>query len=259
MAIALAILIWILTLAIVLLFAGKFWWFPQLLSQYIELDDQFNRTFLITGVAFIISHIGLGYAVLRYHSRRKGEASYSHGNTKLEILWTGLIAVVFISIAFFGQRTWVNLQLNKSSSNAIEIEATGQQFVWVFRYPGPDGKFGKTDIKNIDDQDNPLGLVLEDPNGKDDVVSRGKLVVPINREINLILRSKDVTHSFFVPELRFKQDMVPGMRISVSFTATRVGNYEIACAELCGHGHYKMRGVFEVKESSDYDSWLNRE
>ena len=169
----------------------------------------------------------------------------------------GLIAATFIVTAFVAQRVWFQLHLTEPPKNAVKIEVTGQQFAWVFRYPGADGKFGRIDPTKIDDQDNPLGIDPTDPDGKDDIVSRGKMVVPLNQEVQAILRSKDVTHSFFVPYLRIKQDTVPGLNISIHFMTTKVGTYEIACAELCGLGHYKMRGTFEVKEPADFTKWLN--
>lgn len=261
MALALAVLMWLLTIVITVLFAlaGRFnWWFPELISEYGAIDQQFVLTLIVTGVAFVVSHIGLGYCLFRYRGEGQQKALYSHGNTRLEVVWTLIITLVFVVTAFLGQRVWLNLHLTAAPPDALKVEVVGQQFAWVFRYPGPDGKFGKTEPKEINDQDNPLGLVANDADGKDDIISRGRMVVPLNRPVQLILRSKDVTHSFFVPSLRFKQDMVPGMNISsVHFTANKIGEYEIACAELCGLGHYKMRGVFEIKESADFDKWLS--
>jgi cytochrome c oxidase subunit 2 len=290
MAIVIAVLIFILTIAITFFFAfaGRFgWWFPELISQYGEIDKQFVRTLVVTGLAFVASHVALGYCLYRYRSDNKEKVIYSHGNTRLEVVWTLIIAAVFVSTAFIGQRVWLNLHLTAPPADSVNIEVVGQQFAWVFRYPGPDKKFGKTDPKEINDQDNPLGLVPGDPDGKDDIVTRGRLIVPANRSVQLILRSKDVTHSFFVPSLRFKQDAVPGMSIAVHFIADKIvdrriykpdgtversdrelkegekelkkGELEIACAELCGLGHYKMRGVLEVKEGADFDKWLSEQ
>lgn len=290
MALALAILIWILTFLITYFFikAKSYgWWFPELISQYGEIDKQFVRTLIVTGLAFVASHIGLGYAIYKYRGDSPGKATYSHGNTKLEIIWAAVIAAVFIATAIIGQRVWLSLHLTQAPKDALKIEVVGQQFAWVFRYPGPDGKFGKTDPGKVNDQDNPLGIIPDDPDGKDDLVSRGRLVVPKDQPVELILRSKDVTHCFFVPSLRFKQDVVPGMNISVHFTADKIvdkrtfmvekpiykkdgslektvteekalekGELEIACAELCGLGHYKMRAIFEVKEKVDFEKWI---
>ena len=126
----------------------------------------------------------------------------------------------------------------------------------IGRYPGADGKFGRNDPKLYNDQDNPVGVDPKDPAGKDDVTSVGLLVVPVNKPVNLILRSKDVTHDFFVPGLRFKQDTVPGMKISVYFTPIKEGRFEVACAELCGLGHQRMRAFMEVKSQAEFEKWL---
>ena len=139
----------------------------------------------------------------------------------------------------------------------MQIEVWGQQFAWYFRYPGPDGKFGPTHVDKVNDATaNYLGLDRDhDADSKDDIVT-STLSIPVNRPVQLILRSKDVTHSFFVRELRFKQDLVPGMIIPVHFTATQTGRYEIACAELCGLGHYRMRAFLQVLSDDDLKKWL---
>jgi cytochrome c oxidase subunit II len=138
------------------------------------------------------------------------------------------------------------------------VEVTGMQFAWYFRYPGPDGKFGQTDPKLIDPSSGneaAIGLNTSDAAAKDDIVS-GTMFLPVNREVDLTLRAVDVIHSFFVPSFRFKQDAVPGLAIHMHFTPTEVGDYEIACAELCGLGHYKMHGMVKVISQADFDKWL---
>jgi cytochrome c oxidase subunit II len=258
MRVLLAAVIFIITIIITTLFfmaPGQGWWFPPIASEYGGIDSQFVRTLIVVGVAFVLSHLALGYIVWRY-GNEKVKAEYSHGNTKLEIFFTGLTALVFIITAFLGQKVWAELHLTQIPANAIKIEVTGQQFAWNFRYPGPDGKFGKTDPKLIDDSDNKVGVDPKDPDGKDDITRAGKMVVPVGQPVHLILRTKDVTHNFFVPELRFKQDAVPGLSIPVHFKATRTGTFEIACSELCGLGHYKMKGVLEVRDQASYENWL---
>jgi cytochrome c oxidase subunit II len=134
---------------------------------------------------------------------------------------------------------------------------TGQQFAWNVRYPGPDGKFGRTRPDKVDDSmANYIGLDDTDPAGQDDITVQNIMAIPVNRPIKLIVRSRDVLHSFFVPGLRVKQDAVPGMGIPVHFTATKVGEYEVACAELCGMQHYKMRARFLIMTDADFDRWL---
>lgn len=255
MALLLALLISVVTLVITALFASGHWHFPELISSYGEIDAQFYRTLVVTGIVFVLSHIALGYFIFRYRERG-APAIYSHGNSRVEIACALVVAVAFIASAFLAQRVWAALHLASAPADALTIEVVAQQFAWNFRYPGGDGKFGRTEAKLIDDQSNPVGIDPKDLAGRDDIVRQGKLVIPVNRPIKLILRSKDVTHSFFVPGLRFKQDTVPGLQIPVNFTATKIGEYEIACAELCGLGHYKMRGKLQVMAAADYEKWL---
>jgi cytochrome c oxidase subunit 2 len=174
------------------------------------------------------------------------------------MLWTSATAVLFIGLTLMGEQVWARVHFQGAPEGSIPIEVTGQQFVWNFRYPGADGKFGTLDLKQINDSaGNPLGIDSKDPAGKDDLTTP-TVAVPVNRPVELMLRSKDVTHSFFVPELRLKQDAVPGMVIRIHFTADKTGRFEIACAELCGLGHYKMRSFLEVMEQADYDKWLQQ-
>ena len=167
-------------------------------------------------------------------------------------MWTIVTAIIFISLAVMGQSVWASLHLHAAPPGAYQVEVVAQQFAWNFHYPGKDTAFGRTEPTLIDDTTNPIGLDPTDPNAKDDAVSP-TLVVPVNRPVELVLRSKDVTHSFWVPQLRFKQDLVPGMAIHVHFTVTQTGKYELACAELCGMNHYKMKSYMLVLSQSDFD------
>jgi cytochrome c oxidase subunit 2 len=257
MARALAVVIWLITLFGVALFSGRFGWFPETISEFgPAIDAQFMRTLVVVGVAFVLSQVGLGYYVWRYRGTRSGEAVYTHGSTTVEIMMMALTTVVFVTLAVLGQRVWAQLHLTAAPSDAIQIEVTGQQFVWNIRYPGADGRFGRTDPKLMNDQTNPVGVDTKDAASQDDVVSVNRMAIPVNRPIQVILRSKDVTHSFFVPALRFKQDTVPGLAIPVHFKALKTGEYEIACAELCGLGHHKMKGYLMVMSDDDYAAWL---
>ncbi len=134
------------------------------------------------------------------------------------------------------------------------------QFAFYFRYPGPDGKFGPIHPDHISEgNQNFFGLDPQnDPDSKDDVVT-AEMAIPVNREIHLLMHAKDVGHSFFVPELRVQQDFVPGLDLSIHFTATKVGKYEIVCTQLCGLGHYNMKAYLEVKSQEDFDSWIKQQ
>jgi len=134
-----------------------------------------------------------------------------------------------------------------------------KQFAWSFRYPGPDGKFGRTDLKLINDAaGNPFGLDEKDPAAKDDVVS-ASLKVPAGKQVNLIMHARDVIHNFFVRELRLKQDIVPGMEIPLHFTADTVGVYEVPCSELCGLGHFQMRTTMQVMPEAEFEQWKQQQ
>lgn len=260
MALAMALFLVFLSVVSVILFSGHFWWFPPLASAYTSYDKQFMLTLIVVGIAFILAQLGLGYFAWRYRDNGKRKARYVEGNNTMEVLWTSLTFVVFIGLGILGQKMWAQLHFSEPPPNAIQVEVTGQQFQWNIRYPGPDGKFGRTDPKDVDEADmNFIGLDPNDPAGKDDIVTINRMVVPIDQPVNVILHSKDVTHSFFVPWFRIKQDAVPGMTISIHFTATRLGEYEIPCSQLCGLGHYKMRGLLDVVTPAQYQQWLKKE
>jgi len=175
------------------------------------------------------------------------------------VLWTSAAAVLFIGAVLLSTRIWAGVHLTPPQGEVVEIEAVAKQFLFNFRYAGADGKFGKLDIKQINDAaGNPFGIDEKDPAGKDDVVN-SNIRVPKGKPVRLILRSRDVIHNFFVRELRVKQDMVPGMVIPLHFQADKVGKYDVACSELCGLGHHQMRAELEVMEPADFEKWLQEE
>ncbi len=251
---ALAVIIWILTLGSVSLFFVKKWWFPTGISEHAPaLDRQFMLTIIVVGIAFTAAQIGLGYMVWKYRDTGNSErATYSHGSSKLEVIWTMVTAVIFIGLAVMGQSVWASLRFNQAPPGSFQVEVVSQQFQWNFHYAGTDGVFGRTDPKLIDDSAlNFIGIDETDPNAKDDSV-HSVLAIPVNRPVELMLRSKDVIHNFWVPQLRFKQDLVPGMVIKVHFTANTPGKYELACAELCGQLHFKMKSYLLVLPEEEH-------
>ena len=245
----LAVIIWILTLLSVLLFFNPKWWFPEAISEHAPaLDRQFMITIIVVGLAFTAAQIGLGWMVWKYRDTGKpgDRAIYSHGSNRLEVVWTVITAVIFITLAVMGQSVWASLRLNDAPPGSYEVEVVAQQFQWNFHYASRDNKFGRTHPSLIDDSAlNFVGLDPEDAASADDAVT-STLAIPVNRPVQLRLRSKDVIHNFWVPQLRFKQDLVPGMEIKVHFTANKVGKYELACAELCGQLHFKMKSYMLV-------------
>jgi cytochrome c oxidase subunit II len=261
MGLGLLIVIWLITFISSYFFLAKTWWLPVGASAAAAgIDHHFATTYVLMGIVFVAAQVVLGYFAWRYRDRGAAgsAAHYSHGNNTLEIVWTVLTAVLFIGLNLASGSIWASERFRPAVSNAVQVEVTGMQFAWYFRYPGPDGKFGTTKPELIDPSaggESALGLDTTDPASKDDIVS-GTMYAPVNREVELILRAHDVIHSFFIPQMRFKQDAVPGLAIHMHFTPIAIGDYELTCAELCGLGHYKMNGMLKVVSQADYDKWL---
>lgn len=261
---AAAAAVWIVALAFLLPFAVGPWQPPEAISDLARrLDDQMLVTFAVTSVIFLVSQFALGYAVLRFGRRREEPAHYFAHNDRWEIMWTSAAAVLFLGLTLMSYSAWAEVRFDQARSETsgepLTIEVVGQQFVWNFRYAGPDGRFGPIDPKLIDDSiGNPLGVDREHADGKDDIVAP-RLVVPVNRGIELVLKAKDVLHNFFVPELRIKLDTVPGLVGRLPMKADKPGSYEIACSELCGLGHYRMRAYLEVVSEQEYEAWLDEQ
>ncbi len=255
-AMALALFIVAMTVVTVYIFAAKTWWFPPAITALgHEIDAQFMRTLLITGVVFVAAQFGLAWAVWRYRDHGQ-KATYFEGNNLMEIVWTLATVVLFVGLGLYARSAWAQVHFQGAAAGALQVEVTAQQFAWNFRYAGPDGKFGRTMPERVSaSTGNPVGLDATDPASKDDIVSP-VIAVPVGREVELTLRSQDVTHSFYVRELRLKQDTVPGMEIHMHFTAEVPGQYEIACAELCGLGHYRMHSMLTVMSQTDYEKWV---
>jgi len=269
MALAIALVLTLITVLSVSIFWARVWWFPaDIVTHGAAMDHQFNLTLVICGVVFVFAQLGLAYFVWKYHDRGDGrKAVYSHGNNRLEAIWTTATAIVFIGLNLLGYSVWANTHFTGASPNALRVEVWGEQFQWYFRYPGPDGQFGPVHPEKMNDANgNYLGLDrLHDQASKDDIVT-ATLGIPVGRDVELILRSKDVNHSFYCRELRVHQDLVPGMEIPIHFRTTEKaltdgeggtpGRYEIVCTQLCGLGHYKMRAFLQVMTEPDFEKWL---
>jgi cytochrome c oxidase subunit II len=260
MGLVLLVIIWLITFLSTYFFAARTWWLPHGVSTSAAfIDHQFALTYILMGIVFVAAQCALGYLVWKYRDgASNGPVEYSHGNTKLELLWTTLTAILFIGLNLMGSHVWASERFAPAGPDSVPVEVTGMQFAWYFRYPGADGKYGRTDAKLMDasaGNESAIGLDTSDPAAKDDVVT-GTMYIPVNREVDLTLKAVDVIHSFFVPSFRFKQDAVPGLGIHMHFTPTEIGDYEIACAELCGLGHYKMHGMVHVVSQADFDKWL---
>jgi cytochrome c oxidase subunit 2 len=167
-----------------------------------------------------------------------------------------MTAVILTVLVFMGQRVWASVYFSDPPTEGIVVQATAEQFQWTFHYPGPDGVFGRLDPGLITATNN-IGLDRSDPAAVDDLASIGVMHIPNNVPVRVRLRSKDVIHSFFLPNLRIKQDAVPGMGIEIWFTPTVAGQYEVACAELCGLGHYRMKATLTIDPTQeDFNRWF---
>jgi cytochrome c oxidase subunit II len=226
-------------------------------------------------VFMLILFVGWGgffvYTLVRFRRSRQPVAAYtgvkSHASSYFEV---GILVVELVLLFGFSVPLWAaRVDRIPAESEALVVHVTAEQFAWNVRYAGPDGVFGKTDIKLIDLQENPLGVDRSDAAAKDDVTTVNQLYLPANKPIIVKIRSKDVIHSFNVPEFRVKQDAVPGLTIPIWFVPnvttaemrTRTGNaefqYEIACAQLCGLGHYRMRAYVTVLPPEEFQKWLD--
>lgn len=237
-------------------------WLPPLASEHGAGIDLMIHYLLVTvGSLFVAGHVALGYFVWRFS--RQDQVTCRLLSPKAEKIWS-LIPVVLMALVaeggifVLGLPVWGKLYASATPPEAVTVEVTGEQFAWNFRYPGPDGIFGRTAPQLISEQ-NPLGRDTRDPAAKDDVVQPGELYAPVNKPLHLRLRSRDTLHSFFLPNLRIKQDAVPGMTIDIWFVPTQVGDFEIACAELCGLGHYQMRGLLRIVSQEKFESWLKEQ
>jgi cytochrome c oxidase subunit 2 len=207
---------------------------PEQASTYApQIDDMFHLIMWITGVVFVIVEAMLLIFLWKYRHREGRVATYTHGNNRLEVIWTIIPALICVTLALLSRRMWEEIK-EHMPQDAIHVQVTGEQFAWNFRYPGADGKF----------------------NTPDDLVTLNQLHFPVGKPVIVELTSKDVIHSFFLPEFRVKQDAVPGMKTHIWFEGTKVGHWEIACAELCGLGHYRMKGFVTVDTPEDYQKWM---
>lgn len=198
----------------------------------------------------------LGGLVGRRRELSPGEQAGKHRAWRLEYLPLLCLSLLFAYLAVRSESLWAASRYTGADPAAMQVEVTGVQFAWYFRYPGEDAVFGRTQPQLVSAAEgNPLGLDPADPNGKDDIVS-SELVLPAGREVDLTLRAQDVIHGFFVPGMRLKQNAVPGQPAHVHFTPERPGSYAILCSQVCGLGHYRMSATLRVLSRRDFNAWL---
>jgi cytochrome c oxidase subunit 2 len=234
---------------------------PVISAHGHEIDFQIYLVHALMFLLFIGWGIYFFIAIFKFSKRNNPKANYegvkSHFSSVIEVAVVIFEAILLIG---FSIPFWVK-QVNAlpERPDTLNVKIIAEQFAWNIHYPGNDGIFGKADVKYFDKQTNPLGLDPNDPNGKDDIHSLNQLYLPVGRPVVMHLTSRDVMHSLFLPEARVKQDVIPGMSIPTWFTPTKTGNYEIACAQLCGLGHYRMKGFLNILSQEDYDKWIQEQ
>ncbi len=208
-------------------------WLPENVSTYgRDIDFIYELVYWITAVAFVLVCATMITFLVKYRHREGRRAIYSHGNTTLEIVWTIVPALILVVLTILSVPTWARIKSQLPPSD-LKIKVMAKQFNWEVSYPGPDGTFGTEDDVKLDNE----------------------MHVPAGKPVVLLLTAKDVIHSVFLPNLRFKQDAVPGREIQAWFEATKPGKYEMPCAELCGFGHSGMKGWLHVHTPEEYATW----
>ena len=230
------------------------WWWTPVASNWGNIDGTIILTFWVTGGVFVAICLFMAYCVWRYRYQKDRKAEYEPENKKLEWRLTWLTSLGVAVLLAPGLLVWN--QFVTVPKNAFNVEVVAYQWGWNYRLPGEDRILGKTDAKLVS-YENPYGLNLNDPNGKDDIIVQdADLHLQIDQPVKINLRSLDVIHNFYVPQFRAKMDTLPGIVSYYWFTPTKTGKYEILCAEFCGTGHYGMRGIVLVDDKKDYNNWL---
>lgn len=247
---------------------------PEIASEHgARLDQAMGLVHWLMLVLFVVWTAVFLFILYRFSHKRQPKASYEGVNTHLSSY--GEVAVAFVevlllvgfSIPLYSER----VDDQPPEDEAVVVRVIGQQFAWNIHYPGPDGVFGPTSADLVDEESNPIGLDRNHPDAADDVTTVNQLHLPVDQPVLIKLSTKDVIHSFFIPEMRVKQDAIPGMEIPVWFVPTVTTaemreirgeedySYEIGCAQLCGLGHYRMRGFTTIHTAEDYQAWMDEE
>lgn len=245
-----------------------------------KVDDMLWTTIVITGIVFFITQVLLFWFAFRYQQSEKRKPLYLPHNNTLELIWTVVPAIALTVLIVIGLRNWFSFT-SDAPKDAMVVEITGKQFNWIYRYPGADGVLGKKYYKVIDDGNgNQLGLLWRDsavlnlkadPAAYDDIVTNQTLYLVKNKPVKLIIGSRDVIHDVGLSQFRLKMDAVPGIPTTLWFTPKyttkemkeKTGNpdfvYEISCDQICGNGHYSMRGIIDVVTQPEFDEWMAKQ
>tara|TARA_B100000508_G_scaffold27594_1_gene20534 strand:- start:40 stop:882 length:843 start_codon:yes stop_codon:yes gene_type:complete len=233
------------------------WWWTDIASNWGAMDDTINLTFWIGGGVFILVCLFMVYCTFKFSYKEGRKVEYKPEDNKLEKILTVATTLGVAALLAPGLIVW-NEFIN-TPKNALNIEVMAWQWGWQYRLPGEDGKLGTVQVAKISDE-NPFGINLDDPNGKDDVlIQSDELHLKTNRPVQILLRSVDVLHNFYVPQFRAKMDAIPGIISYYWFEPNKLGEYEVLCAEYCGLGHYGMRAKVVVENEQNYENWLNEQ
>jgi cytochrome c oxidase subunit 2 len=235
-----------------------------------KLDQMLWITLAITGIVFIVTQFLLFWFAYKYQENENRKVFFFAHSTKLELIWTAIPAITLTVLVIFGLRNWFFFT-GDAPKNAMVVEVTGKQFGWIFRYPGKDAVFGKKYYKNIDPATNSVGIIWDDKYAQDDILTEQTMYVVKGQPVKLIIGSRDVIHDVGLTAFRLKMDAVPGIPTTMWFTPKfttkemreKTGNpnfaYEISCDQMCGNGHYSMKGIVEVVEQDEYDLWMAKQ
>jgi cytochrome c oxidase subunit 2 len=233
------------------------WWWTDIASNWGAMDDTINLTFWIGGGVFILVCLFMVYCTFKFSYKEGRKVEYKPEDNKLEKILTVATTLGVAALLAPGLIVW-NEFIN-TPKNALNIEVMAWQWGWQYRLPGEDGKLGTVQVAKISDE-NPFGINLDDPNGKDDVlIQSDELHLKTNRPVQILLRSVDVLHNFYVPQFRAKMDAIPGVISYYWFEPNKLGEYEVLCAEYCGLGHYGMRAKVVVENEQNYENWLEEQ
>jgi cytochrome c oxidase subunit 2 len=225
-----------------------------------EIDHMISLVHWLMFVLFIGWGIFFVYVLFRFRKGANPRASYTGAKGKLSKgIEIGVVVVEMILLIFYAIPAWAKrVRAFPSENEAVVVRVIGEQFAWNVHYHGPDGRFGRTRPELVT-ADNPIGLDRSDPDAKDDVTTINQLNLPVDRTVLVHLMSKDVIHSFGLNEMRVKQDAIPGMSMPVWFIPSRIGEYEISCSQLCGLGHFRMRGFVNIQSQADFTKWFDEQ
>ena len=251
---ALAVVILLLVIGSVVFHFASPWWFTDIASDWGSIDFTINVTFWITGIVFVILNLFLAYCVYKFRQKDGHKAVYEPENHKLETSLSVVTTIGVVAMLAPGLFVWASFVTVPET--ATEYEVMGQQWQWAFRYPGADGQLGFAETALVTES-NPFGVNLEDPRGQDDIiVTQPEMHLPVGKPVKALLRSNDTLHNYTVPQFRVKMDLVPGLVSYLWFDPQKEGRYDIMCQELCGIGHFIMRGAVVIEPQEDYDIWL---